>query len=84
VLVWIGLGLFGGLAAGWGLRVRGRALAGDAAVGTLGAVLGGFMASVLLGLDVSDLELTSIVVAALGAVLLIVILHSLPAQDVFD
>lgn len=84
VLAWIALGLVGGLAAGLFLRVRGRVLAGDAAVGVLGAVLGGFLASVLLGLDIADLDLTSVLVAAMGAALLILILHALPAVDVFE
>jgi len=84
VLVWIGLGIVGGLACGWFLRVRGRALLGDVAVGTTGAILGGFLAAALLGLDVADFELTSTLVAAMGAALLLLVLHSLPTVDVFD
>jgi uncharacterized membrane protein YeaQ/YmgE (transglycosylase-associated protein family) len=84
VLAWIALGLLGGAAAGWLMRLRGRALLGDAVVGVLGAVLGGFMASVLLGLDVSGVDGVSVLVAAVGAALLILILHALPPVDVFD
>jgi len=84
ILAWIGLGLLGGLACGWFLRSRGRALLGDIAVGVLGAIIGGFLAAVLLGLDIADLDGTSILVAAMGAALLILILHSLPTIDVFD
>jgi uncharacterized membrane protein YeaQ/YmgE (transglycosylase-associated protein family) len=84
VLAWMALGGLGGLACGWFLRSRGRALLGDLAAGVIGAVLGGFSASVLLGLDVADFDLTSILVAALGAALLILVLHSLPAVDVFE
>jgi uncharacterized membrane protein YeaQ/YmgE (transglycosylase-associated protein family) len=84
VLAWIALGALGGLAAGWFLRARGRALLSDLAVGVLGAMAGGFLASVLLGLDVADLDPTSILVAAMGAALLILILHSLPRVDVFE
>jgi uncharacterized membrane protein YeaQ/YmgE (transglycosylase-associated protein family) len=84
VLVWIGLGMVGGVAAGWFMHVRGRALLGDVVVGVLGAILGGFMAAVLLGLDISGLDPTSSLVAALGAGLLILILHMLPAVDVFE
>jgi uncharacterized membrane protein YeaQ/YmgE (transglycosylase-associated protein family) len=84
VLVWIALGLLGGLAAGWFLGWRGRLLLGDAVVGVLGALIGGFMAAVLLGLDVADIDGTSILVAAFGTALLILILHSLPATDVFE
>ena len=51
---------------------------------SLGAILGGFMASVMLGLDISDIDLTSLLVAAIGAALLIVILHALPATQIFE
>lgn len=84
VLVWFALGILGGLACGWFLGSRGRALLADMSVGLVGATLGGFLAAVLLGLDVADIDLTSIMVAALGAALLLLILHSLPSVDVFD
>jgi uncharacterized membrane protein YeaQ/YmgE (transglycosylase-associated protein family) len=84
VLAWIALGLLGGLVCGWLLRARGRSLLADAAVGMVGAILGGFAAAALLGLDVADLEPTSILVAAMGAALLILVLHTLPTVDVFD
>ena len=69
---------------GWLWGLRGRALLADGVVGVLGAVLGGFLASVLLGLDIAGLDGTSILVAAVGAGLLILILHALPATDVFE
>jgi uncharacterized membrane protein YeaQ/YmgE (transglycosylase-associated protein family) len=84
ILTWAILGLVGGLVAGWLWGGRGRTLGGDAAAGVLGAVLGGFMASVLLGLDVADFDLTSIIVAAVGAALLILLLHALPPTEVFE
>jgi len=84
VLVWIGLGLVAGLACGWYLRSRGRVLLGDVTVGVLGAMVGGFMAAVLLGLDIAEVEPTSVLVAGMGAALLILILHSLPTVEVFD
>jgi uncharacterized membrane protein YeaQ/YmgE (transglycosylase-associated protein family) len=84
ILVWIALGLIGGLVCGWLLRSRGRALLGDVAAGVLGAILGGFIAAVLLGLDILDVDGTTVLVAALAAALLILILHSLPTVDVFE
>jgi hypothetical protein len=50
----------------------------------LGALLGGFMAAVLLGLDIADIDMTSVLVAAAAAALLILILHALPTVDVFE
>jgi uncharacterized membrane protein YeaQ/YmgE (transglycosylase-associated protein family) len=84
VLVWIALGLAGGATAGWLMRQRGRALVSNAVVGVLGALLGGFMAAVLLGLDIADIDMTSVLVAAAAAALLILILHALPTVDVFE
>lgn len=84
VLAWIALGLLGGAAAGWFMRQRGRALLSDAVVGVLGAVLGGFIAAALLGLNIADLDGTSVLVAAAGAALLILILHALPPVDLYE
>jgi uncharacterized membrane protein YeaQ/YmgE (transglycosylase-associated protein family) len=84
ILVWLAIGLVGGLVCGWLLGARGRLLLGDVAVGGLGALLGGFLAAVLLGLDVADFDLTSVLVATMGALLLSLVLHALPSVDVFN
>jgi uncharacterized membrane protein YeaQ/YmgE (transglycosylase-associated protein family) len=84
IVAWIALGLVGGALAGWLWGRRGSALAGHAVVGMLGAMLGGFMASVMLGLDISAIDGTSILVAAVGAAILIIVLHALPPTEVFD
>jgi uncharacterized membrane protein YeaQ/YmgE (transglycosylase-associated protein family) len=84
IVAWIALGLLGGTLAGWLWGGRGRVLLGDAVAGMLGAILGGFMASVMLGLDVTGIDVTSLLVAALGAALLIVVLHALPATQIFE
>ena len=78
ILAWIALGLIGGTVVGWLRGHRGRVLLGDSVVGVLGAMLGGFMASVTLGLDISGIDWTSVLVAGLGAALLIAILSTLP------
>jgi uncharacterized membrane protein YeaQ/YmgE (transglycosylase-associated protein family) len=39
---------------------------------------------VLLGLDIADLDITSVLVAAVGAAVLILILHALPAGGVYE
>jgi uncharacterized membrane protein YeaQ/YmgE (transglycosylase-associated protein family) len=84
IVAWVVLGLVGGAVAGWLWGGRRRTLLGDAVVGVLGAVLGGFMASVTLGLDITQLDGTSLLVAAVGAAILILILHALPPIEVFD
>jgi len=84
IIAWIALGLVGGALAGWLWGLRRSALVGYAVVGVLGAVLGGFMASVMLGLDISGIDGTSVLVAAVGAAILIVILRALPPTEVFE
>ena len=84
IVAWLALGIVGGGVAGYLWRDRGRALLGDMTVGVLGAALGGFMASVTLGLNIADLDVNSLVAAGVGALILIMILHALPATDVFD
>ena len=84
ILAWIALGLIGGTVVGWLRGHRGRVLVGDSVVGVLGAVLGGFMASVTLGLDISGIDGTSLMVAAVGAAILIVVLNALPATEIYD
>jgi uncharacterized membrane protein YeaQ/YmgE (transglycosylase-associated protein family) len=84
VVVWIVLGLVGGFVAGWVWGLRWGALMGDVVVGVLGAVLGGFLASVTLGLDIAGFDGISVLVAGLGAAILIVIQHALPPTEVFD
>ena len=84
ILAWIALGLVGGAVAGYLLGQRGRLLMASVVVATLGAILGGFMAAVMLGLDIAEVDITSVLVAAAGAALLLLILHALPPTDVFD
>jgi uncharacterized membrane protein YeaQ/YmgE (transglycosylase-associated protein family) len=85
ILAWIALGLLGGLTVGWLRHRRGRLLLGDMVVGVLGAMLGGFMASVTLGLDISVFDWTSVLVAGFGAALLIALLNTLPpATELYD
>ncbi len=84
IVAWIALGLVGGAVAGWLFGLRGRALLSDAVVGVIGAVLGGFMAAVLLGLDIADIDGTSVLVAAVGAGLLILVVNTLPAIDIYE
>jgi uncharacterized membrane protein YeaQ/YmgE (transglycosylase-associated protein family) len=84
ILAWIALGLVAGAAVAWLRGRRGRLLLGDMVAGVLGAVLGGFMASVTLGLDISGIDWISVLVAAVGAAILILILNTLPANEIYD
>lgn len=83
VVAWIVLGLALGSGIGWFLGTRGRGLLATVVASTLGAVLGGFLASALVGLDVVDINPASMAVALLGALALIGVLQATP-DTIFD
>ena len=79
VLSWIIVGLIAGWLAGVVMRGGGYGVVGDIIVGIVGALVGGFLAANLFG-DlgaVNGINLTSIFVAFLGAVVTIVILRAI-------
>jgi uncharacterized membrane protein YeaQ/YmgE (transglycosylase-associated protein family) len=71
ILSWIVLGLVAGLIAGYLMKGGGYGLIGDIILGILGAIVGGFLSSMLLGVDVTGFNVTSIVIAVVGACILI-------------
>ncbi len=77
ILSWIILGLIVGLIASRLMGAGGYGLIGDIVVGILGAFLGGWLAAQFLGLDVTVVNLTSIVIGVVGAVILIVVYRAL-------
>ena len=77
ILSWIVVGLIAGWLAGKVMKGGGFGLIGDIVVGVIGGVLGGWIASYFfhVGDPMSGINLTSIVVAFLGAVLLLFLLR---------
>ena len=77
ILSWIVVGLIAGFLASQVMRGGGYGLIGDIIVGIVGAVIGGFLAATLLKMPnaVNGINLTSILVAFVGAVILIAILR---------
>jgi uncharacterized membrane protein YeaQ/YmgE (transglycosylase-associated protein family) len=73
IIAWILLGLIAGWLAGQFMRGGGYGLVGDIVLGIVGAIVGGFLASSLLGLDVNGFNLMSILIAFVGACLVIAI-----------
>lgn len=76
IIGWILLGLIAGWLAGLIMR-GGYGILGSIILGIVGALVGGFLSSALLGIDVTGFNLTSIVIATLGAVIVIAIARAL-------
>ena len=77
LLSWIVVGLIAGWLASMVMRGGGYGLIGDIIVGAVGALIGGFLASTLLKIPnaVNGINITSILVAFVGAVILLWLLR---------
>ncbi|MGD0707917.1 MAG: GlsB/YeaQ/YmgE family stress response membrane protein [Anaerolineaceae bacterium] len=77
ILSWIVVGLIAGWLAGQVMSGGGYGLIGDIIVGVVGGLLGGWLAINLLHIsaDVNGINLESILVAFVGAVILLVLLR---------
>jgi len=83
IIAWIVVGLIAGWLAGVVMRGGGFGVVGDIIVGILGALIGGFLASAVFGMPdaVNGINVMSIIVAFLGAVILVAILRALPGRS---
>ncbi len=83
ILAWIVVGLIAGWLAGLVMKGSGYGILGDMILGIIGAVVGGFLASALF--DVADplsgINLTTLVVAFLGAIIVVAIVRALPGRS---
>ncbi len=78
---WLLVGLIAGWLAGVVMKGGGYGLIGDIIVGIIGAFVGGFLAGLVTGGDyITGLNLTTILVAFLGSVVLIAILRALSGR----
>jgi uncharacterized membrane protein YeaQ/YmgE (transglycosylase-associated protein family) len=77
ILSWIVVGLVAGWLAGLVVKGGGYGLVGDIIVGVIGGMLGGFLATYFfhMGNPLSGINLPSIGVAFVGAVIFVVILR---------
>jgi uncharacterized membrane protein YeaQ/YmgE (transglycosylase-associated protein family) len=83
ILAWIVVGLIAGWLAGVVMKGSGYGIVGDIILGIVGAILGGFLASALFDVEnaVSGFNLTTLLVAFLGAVILVAIVRALPGRS---
>lgn len=77
LLAWLIVGLIAGWLAGQVMRGGGYGLVGDIVVGVVGAMIGGFLGAELFNIPnaVNGINLTSILVAFIGAMILIAVLR---------
>ncbi|MDO8672602.1 MAG: GlsB/YeaQ/YmgE family stress response membrane protein [Dehalococcoidia bacterium] len=77
ILVWIIVGLIAGFIASHLMGAGGYGIFGDIIVGMIGAVVGGWLLAWLLGIGVTGLNLESIFVSVVGAIIVIVVYRAL-------
>jgi len=83
IIAWIVVGLVAGWLAGMVMKGGGYGVIGDIIVGIVGALLGGFLAAWLFGVQdaVNGINIISIVTAFLGAIVLIAVVRALPGRS---
>lgn len=83
ILSWILVGLVAGWLADMVMKGRSRGLLFSLVLGIVGAIVGGFLASALFGAGdaLTGFNLPTLLVAFLGAVVLIVIVRALPGRS---
>jgi len=83
ILSWIIVGIIAGWLAGLVMRGGGYGVIGNMVLGVVGALVGGFLASQLFGVadPVSGINFTTLLVAFLGAVIVVAIVRALPGRS---
>jgi uncharacterized membrane protein YeaQ/YmgE (transglycosylase-associated protein family) len=83
LLAWIVVGAIAGWLSGQVMKGRGFGLVGDILVGIAGGLVGGWLAGSLFNLSnaVNGINPTSILIAFLGAVVLIAVARMLQGRD---
>jgi uncharacterized membrane protein YeaQ/YmgE (transglycosylase-associated protein family) len=78
LLTWIIVGLIAGWLAGLVMKGGSYGILGDIILGIIGAIVGGFLASALFGIQdpISGFDITTLLIAFLGAVVTIAIVRA--------
>ena len=77
LIAWIVLGLLAGFIASHIVNHRGEGMVLDILLGIVGSIVGGWLAHVLGYAPVTRLNLYSLVVATVGAVVFLVVYHTI-------
>jgi uncharacterized membrane protein YeaQ/YmgE (transglycosylase-associated protein family) len=83
VLTWIVLGLIAGFIAAKIVNKQGAGFFLDIVLGIVGAVVGGFLFTALGETGVTGFNLYSLVVAVVGAIVVLVIYHAIVGRRVY-
>ena len=75
IITWIVVGLIAGWLASLVVRGSGLGIVGDIIVGIIGGVIGGIILSLIGGSGVTGFNIWSVVVAFVGAVILLLIVR---------
>jgi uncharacterized membrane protein YeaQ/YmgE (transglycosylase-associated protein family) len=83
LLSWILVGLIAGWLAGVVMKGGSYGIVGDIVLGIVGALVGGFLASALfnVGDPIGGFDLTTLLVAFLGAIVVVAIVRALPGRS---
>jgi uncharacterized membrane protein YeaQ/YmgE (transglycosylase-associated protein family) len=74
IIAWIVLGLIAGWIAGMVMKGGGYGIIGDIVLGIVGAIIGGWITGAVLGANmVNGFNIQSLIVAVIGAIVLIAI-----------
>jgi uncharacterized membrane protein YeaQ/YmgE (transglycosylase-associated protein family) len=85
IIAWIVLGLIAGWLAGQFMRGGGYGIVGDIVLGVLGAIVGGWLTGLILGRDMmTGFNIESLIVAVIGAIVLIAISRLFTGRRVSD
>ncbi len=81
IIAWIALGLVAGFIASKVVNKHGSGVVGDIAVGVCGAFIGGFLFNLFGARGVTGFNAWSLVVAALGSVVMLAIYNALGGNN---
>lgn len=77
ILSWIIIGLIAGWLAGVIMKGSGYGVLPDIVLGIAGALVGGFLAGVMFGIPITGLNVTTLLIALLGAIIAVAVVRGL-------
>lgn len=80
IIVWLILGLIAGFIASKIVNKSGEEVVLDIVLGIVGAVVGGFLFSLVGAAPVTGFNIYSIIVAVIGAIVVLVIYHAITGR----